>query len=115
MYCVLSEKTQRRALSPYQSYEVKIFHFLVGFEPTTHRVYSHTLVSLRQDWPQECFLHYLLKYRIIYIFLNGGDSDTLGVRESRLMFGLSYSSMDIARDILRSTPGGGREVSWLCP
>lgn len=50
-----------------------------------------------------------------YNFLGGGESDALGVRDNRLMLGLSYSSMDMARDMRRSTPGGGREVRRPCP
>lgn len=52
---------------------------------------------------------------VAYTFLGGGDSDALGVSESRRMLGLSYSSMDMARDMRRSTPGGGREVSSPWP
>lgn len=52
---------------------------------------------------------------VTYTFLGGGDSDILGVSESRRMLGLSYSSIDMARDMRRSTPGGGREVSSPWP
>ncbi|CAH2215707.1 jg6130 [Pararge aegeria aegeria] len=50
-----------------------------------------------------------------YSFLGRGVSETCGVRDRRRMFGLSYSSIDMARDIRRSTPGGGSDVSWLWP
>ena len=45
---------QRRALPRYRSEEMKILNITfprVGIEPTTSRVYSHTLVPLRHDWP----------------------------------------------------------------
>ena len=58
-HCVLSGGTRRRALPRHQSEEMKMLNisFLpVGIEPTTSRVYSHTLVLLRHDWPQNFFI-----------------------------------------------------------
>lgn len=52
---------------------------------------------------------------VTYIFLPAAESAALGVSERRRMLGLSYSSIDMARDMRRSTPGGGREVSIPWP
>ena len=50
--------TQRRALPPHQSEEMKILNISlpwVGIDPTTYGIYSHTLRPLRHDWPQSPF------------------------------------------------------------
>ena len=51
-HCVFRGGTYRRALRRHQSEEIKISNIKcprVGIEPTTCRVYSHTLVPLRKD------------------------------------------------------------------
>ena len=68
---LLTEFCRQRVLSGetrYQDEEIKIMYILfslVRIEPTTCHVYSHTLVSIRHDWP-----HNMMIGNIISIYLN---------------------------------------------
>ena len=57
-HCVLSGRTQRRALPQHKSEEVKILNISYPREsnPQSGAGYSQTLVPLRHDWPLYIFL-----------------------------------------------------------
>ena len=53
----------------------------MAIEPTTCRVYSHTLVSLRHDWPQmHIFSNIICGYIIIYRFLSQQQQSVFIIR-----------------------------------
>ena len=60
----MSDGNQRRALSRHQSEEIRVYvetnilFPLVGMEPTTSRVHTHTLVPLRHHWARITYREY---------------------------------------------------------
>ena len=42
-----------KTLRSYENINKLLFFPQMGIESTTYRIYNHTLVLLRQDWPQK--------------------------------------------------------------